>query len=53
MVEIGFEQELYSVDEDAGTVSLGVAIFSGSLSSNVVVRVQTAQSTAMGKSTSK
>ena len=48
-VQIGFEEVLYSVDESAGEVTLGVAILSGGLSSEVVVRLSTGDSSATGK----
>ena len=48
-VQIGFEEVLYSVDESAGEVTLGVVILSGGLSSEVVVRLSTGDSSATGK----
>ena len=43
---IGFERTSYTVDENNGTVIVGVAVLSGSLSRNVVVRFNTADDTA-------
>ena len=47
-MEIGFEQSLYFVEEGSETVSLNVAVLSGQLSSNVIVRLLTLERSAQG-----
>ena len=46
---IGFDETLYSVDETAGEVRLGVSVLSGTLSSDVVVKVITMERSARGR----
>ena len=48
---IGFEKTLYTVDEFEGQAVVGVAILDGSLSQDVVVRVNTEDGTAISTST--
>ena len=43
---IGFERTSHTVDEDNGPVIVGVAVLSGSLSRDVVVRFNTEDDTA-------
>ena len=47
-VRIGFDREVYSVQESDGTVSLVVRVRSGQLSDDVVVQLHTADRTAQG-----
>ena len=49
MVRIGFEETLYTVREDEGTVEVDVAVLSGTLSSDVVVTMVTSDADAEGK----
>ena len=49
VVVIGFEQTIYTVDEGSGPATVSVAVLSGQLSSNVVVRLDTTQRSAEGK----
>ena len=53
VVRIGFEETLYTVREDEGTVEVDVAILSSILSSNVVVTLVTSDADAEGKLNSK
>ena len=53
MVQIGFEETLYTVREGDGTVEVNVAVLSGGLSSNVVVTLVTQDAEAAGKLHSK
>lgn len=48
VVEIGFERIHYSVRETAGQVTLSVAVLSGSLSDEVVIRINTHDRSAKG-----
>lgn len=48
VVEIGFERIHYSVRETAGRVILSVAVLSGSLSDEVVIRINTQDRSAKG-----
>ena len=47
-VQIGFEETLYTIDESAGVVTVSVAVLSGSLSSDVAVRLITRDGSARG-----
>ena len=47
-VRIGFDRELYSVNESAGSVRLVTQVLSGQLSENIVVRLITRDNTAQG-----
>ena len=49
MVRIGFEETLYTVSEDDGTAVVNVAVLSGTLSSDVVVTLETSDDDAAGK----
>ena len=49
VVQIGFEEVLYTVNEGTGQVGLGVAVLSGTLSSNIVLSLETADNTAQGR----
>ena len=49
VVQIGFEEVLYTVNEGTGQVELGVAVLSGALSSNIVLSLETADNTAQGR----
>lgn len=46
---IGFEQPLYSVNESAGSVSIGVVVQDGQLRRSVIVTVLTEDGTAQGR----
>ena len=48
MARIGFEQSLYSVDEDTGQAVLAIAILSGTLSGDVIINLETTDATAQG-----
>ena len=48
VVEIGFEQTVYTVEEGSGPATVSVAVLSGQLSSDVVVRLDTTQRSAEG-----
>ena len=48
-VTVGFDQTVYTVSESDGEVILNVAVLSGQLSSDFVVRVDTMPSSAEGK----
>ena len=48
VVEIGFERSHYSVRETAGQVTLSVAVLSGSLSDEIVIRINTHDRSAKG-----
>ena len=45
-VRIGFEESLYTVDEDAGTVTVSVRVLDGQLSSEVEVQLNTQDGSA-------
>ena len=47
-VVIGFEQPLYTVSEDAGSINVGVVVRNGQLRRSVVVTVSTEDGTAQG-----
>ena len=49
VVQIGFEEILYMVNEADGQVVLSVAVLSGQLSSDVLIRINTADNSAVGK----
>ena len=49
VVRIGFEQTLYVVNEGDGTAEVHVAVLSGSLSSDVVVTLETSNLDAIRK----
>ena len=46
---IGFERNLYSVDEATGQIVLGIAVLSGELSGDVIINLETADGTAQGR----
>lgn len=48
VVQIGFERILYSVNEAARQVTLSVAVLSGSLSDEVLIRLNTQDGSAKG-----
>ena len=50
VVQIGFESNLYTVNEGAGEVVVSVIVVSGILSGEVVVRLDTLDNTAIGRS---
>ena len=41
-VTIGFNQTTYSVREDAGSVSISIAVINGTISQNVIIILSTA-----------
>ena len=45
---IGFEQTVYTVEEGSGPATVSMAVLSGQLSSNVIVRLDTTQRSAEG-----
>ena len=47
-VTIGFENTFYSVDESSGSLTVDVAVLSGDLSRDVVVRFDTRRDSATG-----
>ena len=47
-VEVGFEETVYTVVEGSGPATVTVAVLSGQLSSDVVVRLDTSQRSAEG-----
>ena len=47
-VVIGFEQMLYTVNEAAGSINVGVVVRNGQLRRSVVVTVSTEDGTAQG-----
>lgn len=47
-VQIGFARTLYSIDEAASEVTLSVAVLSGHLSSDTLVRLKTGDNSATG-----
>ena len=47
-VTIGFEQTLYSVGEDGGSIQVCAAIRNGTLQTSVVVTMATVDGTAIG-----
>ena len=49
VVQIGFEEILYMVNEADGQVVLSVAVLSGQLSSDVLIRINTEDNSAVGK----
>ena len=52
-VLIGFNPTTYSVGEDVGSVTVAVSLLSGILARDVIVSLQTMNSTAVGKSPDK
>ena len=48
VVQIGFEELVYEVNEEDGTVRVYVSILDGALSSDVVVGIVTGDGTATG-----
>lgn len=49
--QIGFEQTVYSVDEEAGQVTVFVRLLSGELTSDVVIRLNTQDGSATSSGT--
>ena len=49
MVTIGFSTTVYSVSEDAGSVSVTVSVQTGTLGRDVVVILSSINGTAMGE----
>lgn len=47
-MQIGFEETQYTVNESFGEVTVSVAVLSGDLSSDVVVRLDTTERSAEG-----
>ena len=50
-VQLGFERETYSVDESEETITLYISVLSGQLSDDLIVQLNTVDSTAQGMST--
>ena len=49
VVQIGFNNSVYTIDERAGEVVVSVVVLSGTLSDEVVVRFNTQDSSALGR----
>ena len=50
-VRLGFERETYSVNESDETITLYISVLSGQLSDDLIVQLNTVDSTAQGMST--